>query len=194
MSTLCALCGKQLSFFSGSSLVCANSDEMFCSKCHDKLYRLEYSERGRYVLEHGKPENPEKIRAALKQWDAEEAARKRATEQRHILEPAVRPCTNCGGEMKRELQNFRIGADGDNDLFDMLMRPQYHVDLYACPECGKVELYTANLVAQKARAARKAAEKEIAEAAARDKARAAQQEHTSYRPGRRSGETPPWEK
>lgn len=39
-------------------------------------------------------------------------------------------------------QNFSIGADGGGGLWTLLA-DQYEVDLYACPACGKVELYTA---------------------------------------------------
>ena len=47
-------------------------------------------------------------------------------------------CPACGAEMERKLQNFSIGA------VNSLLFEQYDVDLYACPICGKVELYTAN--------------------------------------------------
>lgn len=51
-------------------------------------------------------------------------------------------CPACGAEMERKLENFSIGADGGGGLLALLME-QYDVDLYACPQCGKVELYTA---------------------------------------------------
>ena len=44
--------------------------------------------------------------------------------------------------MECKLQNFSIGADGGGGLLTLLA-DQYEVDLYACPACGKVELYTA---------------------------------------------------
>ena len=44
--------------------------------------------------------------------------------------------------MECKLQNFSIGADGGGGLWTLLA-DQYEVDLYACPACGKVELYTA---------------------------------------------------
>lgn len=191
MADFCSLCGAKLSFFGGHSLVCANQDETFCSKCHDELYHMDNLERGRYLLEHGKPDNPEKMREFIV-FHAER------TLQKKKLEPPTRPCPNCGNSMELKLKDFRIGADGDNDLFDMLTRPQYHVDLYACPECGKVELYTANFAAIKEKAERKAAieaeEKAAAEADLQAMERSAEREYTSYRPGRRPGEKPPWEK
>lgn len=51
-------------------------------------------------------------------------------------------CPACGAEMELKLERFSIGADGNGGLMSLLME-QYDVDLYACPACGKVELYTA---------------------------------------------------
>ena len=39
-------------------------------------------------------------------------------------------------------KNMSIGADGYGGLTSLGL-PEYRVDLYACPKCGKVELYTA---------------------------------------------------
>ncbi len=56
----------------------------------------------------------------------------------------IRNCPSCGAAMECKLQNFSIGADGGGGLWTLLA-DQYEVDLYACPACGKVELYTAVL-------------------------------------------------
>lgn len=58
-------------------------------------------------------------------------------------ETAVKHCSVCGGVLECKLENFSIGADGGGGLLSLLAA-QYEVDLYACPACGKVELYTAN--------------------------------------------------
>jgi len=50
-------------------------------------------------------------------------------------------CPACGAEMDLKLENFSIGADGGGGLLTLLA-DTYEVDLYACPQCGKVELYT----------------------------------------------------
>ena len=47
--------------------------------------------------------------------------------------------------LERKLENFSIGADGGGGLMTLLA-DHYEVDLYACPQCGKVELYTAGFV------------------------------------------------
>jgi len=52
-------------------------------------------------------------------------------------------CPACGAEMERRLEGFTIGLDGGGGLLSGLWHEQYDVDLYACPRCGKVELYTA---------------------------------------------------
>lgn len=51
-------------------------------------------------------------------------------------------CPLCGAGMEQKLQNFSIGADGGGGLITLLA-DTYEVDLYACPRCGKVELFTA---------------------------------------------------
>lgn len=53
-------------------------------------------------------------------------------------------CPACGAELELKLENFSIGADGGGGLMTLLA-VTYDVDLYACPQCGKVELYTAGV-------------------------------------------------
>lgn len=182
MADFCSLCGEKLPFFGAKSLVCANQDEMFCSKCHDVIYPMENLERGRYLLEHGKPDNPEEMQKFITLW--EERARQKKT-----FEPPTRPCPNCAATMELKLKDFRIGAYADSLLGD-----RYDIDLYACPECGKVELYTANFAAIKARQARQEAEQASRTAQREQEIAAKQQEYTSYSSGRKPGEKPPWEK
>ena len=185
MADYCSLCGAKLSFFGGHSLVCANQEETFCSSCHDKLHPMDNLERGRHVLENGKPDNPEKMREFIV-FHAERTLRQ------ETLEPPTRPCPGCGAQMELKLKNFRIGSYGDSLLGD-----RYNIDLYACPECGKVEMYTANFAAVKQALERKTqkqeAEKAAAEADLQTLETSIEREYTSYRPGRKS-EKPPWEK
>ncbi|MGE4276441.1 MAG: hypothetical protein AB7E30_04585 [Lawsonibacter sp.] len=58
-------------------------------------------------------------------------------------ENTVKHCPACGNALECKLQNFSIGSDGGGGLLSLLS-DQYEVDLYACPKCGKVELYTAH--------------------------------------------------
>ena len=58
-------------------------------------------------------------------------------------------CPACGAMLERKLENFSIGADGGGGL-TTLLADQYVVDLYACPQCGKVELYTADFISPSA--------------------------------------------
>lgn len=60
-----------------------------------------------------------------------------------MRETTVKNCPACGGVLECKLENFSIGADGGGGLLSLLS-DQYEVDLYACPTCGKVELYTSN--------------------------------------------------
>ena len=192
MADYCSLCGEKLSFFGCHSLVCANQDEMFCSKCHDVLYPMENLDRGAYMLEHGKPAHSKEMREFIIQYTAH-------IQKKQELEPPTRSCPNCGGGMVCKLKNFRIGADGNGGVYLFGGYEQYEVDLYACPECGKVEMYTANFAAVKRRA-EEAAARQAARAEAAEKARQvaeqipAEQEFTSFRPGGKRGEKPPWER
>lgn len=52
------------------------------------------------------------------------------------------PCPACGTPLEIKMENFRIGADGRGGIGSLFM-DQFYVDLYACPMCGKVELYAA---------------------------------------------------
>lgn len=188
MADYCSLCGEKLSFFGCHYLVCANQDEMFCSKCHDILYPMENLERGAYLLEHGKPDHPEQMREFIIKYT--ERAQKQAQWQ-----PPTRTCPNCQAQMNLTIKDFRIGSYGDN-----LLGERYDVDLYACPECGKVEMYTANFAAVKqhaeAAAAKRAAQQEVAENARKvaENTPVMGQEFTSVRPGRKNEKKPPWER
>jgi len=183
MANFCALCGSKLPFFGSESLVCANQDELFCSPCSEKIYPMDNAERGRYLLEHGKPTNPDAMQEFLQKFE-ERRARKAK------LEPPTRPCPNCGAGMECKIRDFRIGTNG-NSLFG----DSYDVDLYACPDCGKVELYTANFAAVQAEKARREMQAEqAAEKAAEQESAPVEQEFISYRPGQNTGNKPPWEK
>lgn len=52
-----------------------------------------------------------------------------------------RKCPACGAAMERKLWDFQIGADGRGGFINWM--PPYRVDLYACPQCGKIEFYDA---------------------------------------------------
>ena len=183
MAGNCALCGEKLSFFGGKMLICANQEEMFCSKCHDVLFDMENLERGAYLLEKGKPEYPEEMRQFIIHWD------ERAKQREKLKQPDTRPCPNCQAQMNLTLKGFVIGAYADS-----LLGERYNVDLYACPECGKVEMYTANFAAVKRRAEEAAAKQAAKLAAAEEARKAKEQEFTSVRAGKTSGKKPPWEK
>lgn len=62
-------------------------------------------------------------------------------------ELSIKRCPVCGGVLECKLSNFSIGADGRGGLLSLLCE-QYEVDLYACPQCGKVELYTAGFLSE----------------------------------------------
>ncbi len=45
--------------------------------------------------------------------------------------------------MRLQAEALTLGRDGSGGLFSSLMYNQFDVDLYVCPQCGKVELYSA---------------------------------------------------
>lgn len=194
MADFCCLCGEKLSFFGGKMLICANEEQNLCGTCYTKLDAMDNLERGAYLLEHGKPGNPEKMREFIIKYTER-------IQKKQELEPPPRPCPNCGGEMKCKIKNFTIGLDGNGGMYLFGGPEQYDVDLYACPECGKVEMYTANFAAVKRQAeaaAAKQAEREAAAEKARKLAEEAparvEQEFVSFHSGRKNEKKPPWER
>lgn len=96
-------------------------------------------------------------------------------------------CPACGAEMELKLENFSIGADGRGGLMSLLME-QYEVDLYACPVCGKVELYTAGFDPEDGEE-----EAEEPEEAPEDEEQSEPKGGGFLGFGRRKDKRPPWE-
>lgn len=99
-------------------------------------------------------------------------------EERKVLCPA------CSGEMELKLENFSIGADGGGGLLTLLA-DTYEVDLYACPQCGKVELYTADFDPE---------EEQEEDDEPEDEEPEAKSDGGFLGFGRRKDKRPPWEK
>lgn len=93
--------------------------------------------------------------------------------------------------LERKLEHFSIGADGGGGLMTLLA-DQYEVDLYACPQCGKVELYTAGFVPPSS--TQKSELKEQASQAAPETIPAQSDEKRSFRFPWQKEEKAPWEK
>lgn len=135
MAECCAFCGKELKLFGKESLMCGGVTQSVCRDCAGKYTWAGQIERCRDLLKAGRAKEPERVKAFL------EREEKRQRERAQNQEKASR-CPVCGSKMELKFENFRIGPDGVNAM-DALLRTQYNVDLYACPNCGKVELYTA---------------------------------------------------
>lgn len=52
----------------------------------------------------------------------------------------TKTCPACGGALTLKLQMLDVGSDGWSPLMAVLSE-SLTVDVYACPKCGKVELY-----------------------------------------------------
>lgn len=123
----CVLCGSEVGWMDRLSLTVFDTEQTVCSDCEKKFRNALPSEQEqlrRQILE-----SPH-----LSNRSAVEAYQKAVSDKF---------CPACGSAMERKLKDFTIGADGYGGLTSLGL-PQYMVDLYACPKCGKVELYTAN--------------------------------------------------
>lgn len=96
-------------------------------------------------------------------------------------------CPACGAEMVLKLENFSIGADGGGGLMTLLA-DTYEVDLYACPKCGKVELYTAGFDPEDEE------DEEDPEEDPEDEEQSEPKGGGIFGFGRRKDKRPPWEK
>lgn len=123
----CVLCGKKIGLLDQIKEDFYGTKQIFCSDCSLRLQKASPQERNdlnQQILASPDLADEAIIRANLN---------------------ARKACPACGTLMDRKIQDFSIGADGGGGLI-ALLSDQYVVDLYACPQCGKVELYTARFV------------------------------------------------
>lgn len=123
----CVLCGKKIGLLDQIKEDFYGTKQIFCNECVLRLQKASLQERN---------DLEEQILASP---HLEDEAIVRANRS------ARKTCPACGTLMDRKIQDFSIGADGNGGLI-ALLSDQYVVDLYACPQCGKVELYTARFV------------------------------------------------
>lgn len=129
----CVLCGQEISWLDRDSISIYDTEQPACSACQLKFSNASAGEKAdmqQQILASPYLMNVEAIRA---------------------YQDAVsgKSCPACGADMERKLKDFAIGADGYGGLTSLGLE-QYVVDLFACPKCGKVELYTAGFNRKKA--------------------------------------------
>ena len=120
----CVLCGKKIGWIDQVKVDFHGTRQIFCCSCAGRYSQADSGEREELrqrILQSPYLADGETLRANL---------------------DTGKLCPACGAVLERKLTNFSIGADGNGGLTALYM-PQYDVDLYACPKCGKVELYTA---------------------------------------------------
>ena len=120
----CVLCGKKIGWIDQVKVDFHGTQQIFCVSCAGRYSQADSGEREelrRRILQSPDLTDGETLRANL---------------------DTGKHCPACGAVLERKLTSFAIGADGNGGLTALYM-PQYEVDLYACPKCGKVELYTA---------------------------------------------------
>lgn len=127
----CVLCGKKVGLLDQIELDFHGSKQVLCSACDVRMSKASPGER--QDLEQEILVSP--------------YLQKADTVQANVNTGKI--CPACGAVLERKLENFSIGADGGGGLMTLLA-DHYEVDLYACPQCGKVELYTAGFVSPSA--------------------------------------------
>ena len=123
----CVLCGKKVGFLDQVKYDFHGSKQILCSDCSLRMQNA--SPQQRSDLMQQMLSSPHLLYADTVQANVNTG----------------KLCPACGAMLERKLENFSIGADGGGGL-TTLLAAQYVVDLYACPQCGKVELYTAGFV------------------------------------------------
>lgn len=122
----CVLCGKKIGLLDQIKEDFYGTKQIFCCDCSLRLQKASPQERN--DLNQQILASPDLADEAIIQANLD----------------ARKTCPACGTLMDRKIQDFSIGADGGGLM--TLLSDQYVVDLYACPQCGKVELYTARFV------------------------------------------------
>lgn len=139
MSRHCVLCQRELSPDEAGTVAIGDKRLPSCPACKRHYDHSTGVERQRLEL-----------RAQL-YWDSIPAEQQKLELQAQPYwdslpeEEEVSPapsCPVCGTAMELRLSGLSIGSDGMSVL-SVLTAQQCTVDLYACPKCGKVELYTA---------------------------------------------------
>ena len=123
MGNVCVLCGESLGLLERYSYSLFQTKQTLCAQCMKQIYALSgpaLEEKRAQMLASPYLEEVDKLRAYA---------------------ALSRPCSTpgCGGKLECERENVRLGREGLPD-------ESYSVDVFACPRCGKVELFTAGTV------------------------------------------------
>jgi len=130
----CAYCRKPLGFFSGTPLLCANTEESVCSACYDLLLPYEPVRRAKALLEHGAPSDPDSLRRQI-----ELAEQDQKEKMDSILTDAT--CVRCGVQLislgRRKFQMGESSFFGGD--FSHLIEGALETELLVCPRCRRLE-------------------------------------------------------
>lgn len=138
----CILCEKELGIFERNELIFYWTSQNACAACAKEYHKAEgeaLEALSQRILASPHLKERESIAQNMARVEAD---RKKAEVKKKAQ---TKFCPLCSTQMNLALQNFSIGADGGGGLATLLA-DQYVVDLYACPQCGKVELYTAGFI------------------------------------------------
>lgn len=169
----CVLCGKKVALLDQIELDFHGSKQVLCSACDVRM----------------RSASPEERKDLEQEILVSPHLQKVATIQANVNTGKI--CPACGAVLERKLENFSIGADGGGGLMSLLS-DQYQVDLYACPQCGKVELYTARFVPPSA--TEESQPKEPESQPVQETIHTQSDEKRGFRFPWQKGEKAPWEK
>ena len=145
----CVLCGKAVGLLDRCPFSVFGTTQVMCPACRDRYQIASPLDRvglEQQMLRSPDLENREAVEANLPRQEQEWDLVRRQSQ----MSGAPRKCPVCGSGLECRLKDFSIGADGGGGLLTLLA-DTYVVDLYACPVCGKVELYTAASVLTQAK-------------------------------------------
>ena len=134
----CVLCEKELGLFDKNGFIFYGSTQNACPDCvhqYEQAQGEDLAALDQRILSSPHFKDRDSVLkniARLKSQVQEQSALKKAR---------IKHCPHCDNLMVLKLNNFTIGSHGDALLGD-----RYEVDLYACPKCGKVELFTAGFI------------------------------------------------
>ena len=112
----CVLCGKEIGRFEQIKIEFHGTQQVLCDDCHIRFVRA--SGRERMDMEQKMIESMDLLHRALVQANIDTGRR----------------CSSCGGLLELKVEKMLLGG---RETYNNCL-----ADLYVCPQCGRMELYT----------------------------------------------------
>ena len=127
--TRCVFCGKSISPFRSTNVLCGKTYEPSCLDCSKEMEPRPHLDRCRRALQRGLANQPELLREYIEVCESAEERRPK--------------CLRCGGEMlRRGRQQFKLGEETFffSDI-NRLASGSMTLEILRCESCGKMEFY-----------------------------------------------------